>query len=502
MKKTMTIGKKFALNGAFLMVLMGVMGVVSLVSIGGLSKSVDVIVTDPLPGVYSASQIDSLVFQFRGDTWKHLLMTEPADKASVESNQQKVKQKIEEHLQKYERTVDTPEDRALYERVAPLSRRYMQVVESIVLPLSRAGKTEEARAAYLQQADPIHAELKPALAGLVQLNQRAGDQDAAAAQSEASRGRTMTWLLLIGAVTGGLVIIVFSVRGVNQALRQAVSQLSDGAEQVASGASQVASASQSLAQGSSEQAASLEETSASSEEINAMAQRNTESSSMAANLVTQSQEKFQQANRSLKEMVVAMSEIGASSDKISKIIKVIDEIAFQTNILALNAAVEAARAGEAGMGFAVVADEVRNLAQRCAQAAKDTAGLIDESIAKSNDGKSKVDQVAGAIHSITEESTKIKALVEQVNLGSQEQARGISQVGQAIAQISQVTQSTAAAAEEGAAAAQELTAQSESLIGVVERLTALAGGGEARRTMSRAASAHKPAFARPLPARI
>ena len=211
-----------------------------------------------------------------------------------------------------------------------------------------------------------------------------------------------------------------------------------------------------------------------------MAQRNTENSSLAANLVARSQSKFGEANRSLDGMVTAMGEIGSSSDKISKIIKVIDEIAFQTNILALNAAVEAARAGEAGMGFAVVADEVRNLAQRCAQAAKDTALLIDESIAKSKDGKHKVDGVAGAIHSITRESGKIRELVEQVNQGSQEQARGISRVGQAIGQISQVTQSTAAAAEQGAAAAQELTAQSETLIGIVERLTTLTGGGTER----------------------
>jgi methyl-accepting chemotaxis protein/methyl-accepting chemotaxis protein-1 (serine sensor receptor) len=178
-------------------------------------------------------------------------------------------------------------------------------------------------------------------------------------------------------------------------------------------------------------------------------------------------------------MVVAMNGIGDSSNKIAKIIKVIDEIAFQTNILALNAAVEAARAGEAGMGFAVVADEVRNLAQRCAQAAKDTAALIEESIAKSNDGKTKVDQVAVAIRTITEESAKVKTLVDEVNLGSQEQARGIEQIGKAIAQMEQVTQKNAANAEESAAAAEELNAQSETLKDVVERLTAMLGGSEA-----------------------
>jgi methyl-accepting chemotaxis protein/methyl-accepting chemotaxis protein-1 (serine sensor receptor) len=254
--------------------------------------------------------------------------------------------------------------------------------------------------------------------------------------------------------------------------------LAEGAVQVASAASQVSSSSQSLAQGSSEQAASLEETSASSEEINSMARKNSENSRVAADLMTQSQQKFVQTNQSLDQSLVAMAEINTQSDKIAKIIKVIDEIAFQTNILALNAAVEAARAGEAGMGFAVVADEVRNLAQRCAQAAKDTSALIEESIAKSNDGKVKVDQVATAIRAITEESNRIKMLVDEVNLGSQEQARGIEQIGKAITQMEQVTQKTAANAEESASAAEELNAQSETLKDIVERLTAMVGGGE------------------------
>jgi len=176
--------------------------------------------------------------------------------------------------------------------------------------------------------------------------------------------------------------------------------------------------------------------------------------------------------------VLAMGDIKNSSDKVAKIIKVIDEIAFQTNILALNAAVEAARAGEAGMGFAVVADEVRNLAQRCAQAAKDTAALIEESIAKSKDGKAKVDQVAVAIRAITEESGKVKTLVEEVSLGSLEQTRGIEQVAKALTQMEQVTQQSAANAEESAAASEQLTAQASALMEVVHQLIAMVGGGE------------------------
>jgi methyl-accepting chemotaxis protein/methyl-accepting chemotaxis protein-1 (serine sensor receptor) len=280
------------------------------------------------------------------------------------------------------------------------------------------------------------------------------------------------------------------VRSLNRALRGLSGQLNLGASQVASAASQVASSSQSLAQGSSEQAASLEETSASSEEIKSMAGRNAENSRSAAELVTQSQRKFSDAGGKLDQMVVAMGEINTQSEKVSRIIKVIDEIAFQTNILALNAAVEAARAGEAGMGFAVVADEVRNLAQRCAQAAKDTSALIEETVAKSKEGKDRVDEVASAIRAISEDVSRIKTLVDEVNLGSQEQSRGIDQVSKAIAQMEQVTQGTAASAEESASASEELNAQSESLKGVVQQLEALVSGSASGPTATASLVSH------------
>src|SRR5262249_23611979 len=150
--------------------------------------------------------------------------------------------------------------------------------------------------------------------------------------------------------------------------------------------------------------------------------------------------------------VEQMQEIDASSNKIARIIKVIDEIAFQTNILALNAAVEAARAGEAGLGFAVVADEVRNLAQRCAQAARDTTGLIEESIRTSHDGNARLDQMAAAVRAMMENLLRIKRLVDEVNLGNKEQARGMEQIAHAVIQMEQVTQQTAAGAEQSAAA--------------------------------------------------
>jgi methyl-accepting chemotaxis protein/methyl-accepting chemotaxis protein-1 (serine sensor receptor) len=241
-----------------------------------------------------------------------------------------------------------------------------------------------------------------------------------------------------------------------------------------------------------------------------MAQRNTENSRQTAAIVTESESGFQKANNSLSEMVVAMEGISTSSQKISKIIKVIDEIAFQTNILALNAAVEAARAGEAGMGFAVVADEVRSLAQRCAQAAKDTTDLIEDSILKSDSGMAKVDQVAVAIRDITAQSAQIKTLVDEINLGSIEQSRGIDQISTSIGQMEQVTQSSAANAEETAAAAEQLSAQAKTMNDVVAQIRSMVQSdaqsfssrppATPARTRTSASSHAQPASARPMPA--
>jgi methyl-accepting chemotaxis protein/methyl-accepting chemotaxis protein-1 (serine sensor receptor) len=281
-------------------------------------------------------------------------------------------------------------------------------------------------------------------------------------------------LIVLALAVGGLGLFV--VRHVNLTIRGLAAEMVQGAQQVASAASQVSSASQALAQGASEQAASLEETSASSEQINSMTRKNAEHSQTAAHLMENVARQVGATNEKLEQMVTSMREITASSDKISKIIRVIDEIAFQTNILALNAAVEAARAGEAGMGFAVVADEVRNLAQRCAQAAKDTAALIEESIARSGEGGKRLDGVAEAIRSVTDSALKVKTLVEEINLGSQEQARGIDQVSKAILQMEQVTQRTASGAEESASAGEELSAQSQALNGMVGKLSSLVGG--------------------------
>uniref|UniRef100_Q021K0 Methyl-accepting chemotaxis sensory transducer n=1 Tax=Solibacter usitatus (strain Ellin6076) TaxID=234267 RepID=Q021K0_SOLUE len=300
---------------------------------------------------------------------------------------------------------------------------------------------------------------------------------AAASAASASRSARSSWvtvaLMLIALAVGAVVFL--TVRHASSALKDLAYRMYQSAENVSSAASMVSSASHSLAEGASQQAASLEETSASTEEIASITRKNADHALQVAGLMQKSADGAGAVNTSLDRMVEQMGEIGNSSNKIARIIKVIDEIAFQTNILALNAAVEAARAGEAGLGFAVVADEVRNLAQRCAQAARDTAGLIEDSIATSRDGNARLDQMADSVRGMTESATRVKSLVDEVNLGSQEQARGMEQISRVVLQMEQVTQKTAASAEEGASAGTELNDHANGLRKLVHEMRTMVG---------------------------
>lgn len=241
--------------------------------------------------------------------------------------------------------------------------------------------------------------------------------------------------------------------------RDSLSNINESAYQVMTSSSQVASASEALAQGSTEQASAIEEITSSISEIAVKTKQNASQATEAAELVSTAITFVKKGNEQMQDMMAAMDDINRSSESISKIIKVIDDIAFQTNILALNAAVEAARAGEAGKGFAVVAEEVRNLAAKSAAAASETAELIEDSITKVSAGSKIADDTATALESITKEVSKSEALISDIAESSNYQATAVAQINQAIGQVSQVVQTNSATSQQCAAASEELSAQ-------------------------------------------
>lgn len=270
---------------------------------------------------------------------------------------------------------------------------------------------------------------------------------------------------------GGLLVSVSIRKGVQEVARG----LWTSAVHVTQASAQLSQTSQSLAAGSSEQAASIEETSASLEQASSTTKRNVENVHTAKELARQTREAADRGVQDTQSMSQAMDAIKTSSNDIAKIIKAIDEIAFQTNILALNAAVEAARAGEAGMGFAVVADEVRSLAQRSAEAAKETASKIEGAINKTNLGVAMSGKAAAALNEILAKARQMDDLATEIAAAAKEQASGIDQINQAVAQMDKVTQTNAANAEETAASAEELNAQAETMRYLVANLDRLVG---------------------------
>ena len=487
--KNWTIAKRLTLGFAVIMAVMLCLGAFTWLKMVNIKQNLELVTKENLPALRITDDIRYQLAILRITNLKHAVYNDAGQKKDLDKQAQEQETALAGFASRYEQYVKTPDQKAIFAKVGPLLAAYK--AETVKLrEASTQNKPEEVQA-YLASAGKIGNEFIQAVDALGKYNSNEADNGTKAIDQCAASSKAAVMAFNVVAIVLGVFIAVLIIRGLSSVLRRLVRELNSGAEQTTSAAGNVSAASQSLAEGASEQAASIEETSSSLEELSSMTQRNAENSQKANDLAKQAREAAERGAADMQSMSTAMEAIKVSSDDIAKIIKTIDEIAFQTNILALNAAVEAARAGEAGMGFAVVADEVRSLAQRSAQAAKETAAKIEGAIGRTAQGVEISAKVAKTLTDIVTRARQVDELVAEVASASREQTTGIAQINTAVGQMDKVIQGNAATAEESAAAAEELNAQAETMKASVAELLRLVGGQATNLDPMR--SANKPA---------
>lgn len=478
--KSWTIGKRLAIGFGVTTLMTVVLGGFSIARITQLQGIAATITTDCLPGAALSGGFDGWARQQFTLLQMHLMTEDTKSAEAYESDLSKFMGKFDVDFKKYESTITVAEDRELFNKTRDAYAKWATIRDT-ALQLSKSGKKAEGR----QLLNPLYeasSHLTELTGTMMDWNANSGSRAGKEIASDVLNAKSVLFAGLCACCAAAAGIGWLITRSINKLLLQIAQTLDEGADQVAAASQQVATASQSLADGASTQAASLEETSASLEEITSMVRRNADASSQAKQLAGETRSAADAGAIDMDQMKESMAAIKTSSDNVAKIVKTIDEIAFQTNILALNAAVEAARAGEAGAGFAIVADEVRSLAQRSALAARETADKIEDAITKSDFGVTVSGKVAASFGQITTKARSVDELVGQIATASKEQSEGISQINLAVTQIDKVTQNSAATSEESAAASEELSAQAMGQKQAVAELLALVGGSRRPKT--------------------
>jgi methyl-accepting chemotaxis protein len=456
-------------------------GLVGYLSTENIARNLDIIFVINLPSIDTLIETDrdlqqllvaerSIIFSnAKSDEFKGLV-------AEYDTNLQQA----EERWDKYKAVASTPEEKEIIPKYEKARDEWATISRKVVD--GRIADTREGRREALDLSLGLAKEkfegMRDYLDQLTDINLKLAEE--AHYASNATHKRTI--MVLLVAICSGLMVGILLIwalsRGVTAPLRTVIDGLAGAAEKVALGSGQLSASSNILAENSSGQAASIEETSASLEEISSMTKLNAENASEAKKMMGDVDLVVAEVSRHMADMARAIGEITKSSEETSKIIKTIDEIAFQTNLLALNAAVEAARAGEAGAGFAVVADEVRNLAMRAAEAAKNSASLIENTVKAVQNGNALTISTQEAFQRNIEISSKVSGLVGEIASASKEQDIGISQLNQAVSEMDKVIQNVAANAEESSTVAVEMSDQAEQMQEMVGELVALVGVNE------------------------
>lgn len=503
------LAKKLIISFVIVAVIAGVVGIVGIMNLNKLEEQDNQLYNFMTVPISESGQMLNLMQRVRVNTRELILEENPADKQEIKNTLNQLRDQLDQVALSFEKTILNEEVRVPFEKFQEAKLDYRKYMETLMVYIDENDNQKAYK--YLDETMREPAKIQEAAINeLVAQKLKAAERTSAENTATAKSAIFIMIALVVFAMSLAIILGIWIARLISKPINQIVEvagkaadgdldvelsvqtkdeigqlaaafnhmthninevmlNISASADQVASGSTQVSETGMVLSQGATEQASTIEELTASLEEISSQTTLNAENAETANKLATDARKDAVIGNDQMKEMLNAMHEINDSSNNISKIIKVIDEIAFQTNILALNAAVEAARAGQHGKGFAVVAEEVRNLAARSANAAKETTDMIEGSMRKVEDGTKIANETANALNQIVEVVTEVTDLVSQIARASHEQAIGISQITEGVTQVSQVTQTNSATSEESAAASEELSSQAEMLKEQVQR---------------------------------
>jgi methyl-accepting chemotaxis protein len=507
--KNMKIGMRLGLAFSAVLLLSLFVGIFSISRLAIIQNNVEEVTTNWMTASRALSDFDSVAAVYRRNETRLLLAITPEDELAAEKDLEDLRQKSQLSWQRYAATITPGPEEKLAKTVYAARTAYFATTAKLI-DLARAGpeKNLEGRRYITGESKDAMYALKAAIDADLEFQDKGAHKAYKDAINTYKNARLMIIVSMIAVLFAGVVLAFLITRSVTAPMKLAVNatqRVSEGdltedidvksgdetgqllsamqrmnanltgmivkirgsAEFIATGSTQIAAGNADLSRRTEEQASSLEETAASMEQLTASVRQNSEAAQQANQLATSASAAAENGGEIVVRVVSVMEKISASSNRISDIIGVIDGIAFQTNILALNAAVEAARAGDQGRGFAVVASEVRNLAKRSADAAKEIAGLISDSVETVKVGNTLVNNAGESMQDIVSQVRRVTELVNAISIASAEQFEGVSQIGHAVTQLDQVTQQNSALVEQSAAAAESLKNEAANLTQVV-----------------------------------